>query len=293
MCEQMCAVDVSIEVLHIYRPDSPSRALIRSALREARWVEAIATALDRQGRTWSVCMLIDDTDPRSDADDIEERVCEAWRATGLPLDHAVRETECAMSITRMLERFTGDVEVGLAGALGTAVCPPPVDVVAERRRWLTNGEPTRPSMTRLGTAALSEEPGEADIVPMKAVGSRAHRIHLDVELWSTVGHSQPTWSCSMLAAWWQLLRLGAPHVDQAPLSRPAQGGRPLPLHGRSTLTLLPARMLEVEHAVRTILERVIVPTQWLVDDLNGKPPATAQSHLDRIGYVFTNSSLDK
>jgi hypothetical protein len=288
----VCAIDVSIEVLHIYRPDSSPGVLKRHAEREARWVEAIASALERVGRTWSICMLIDDTDPRCDPEDIEGRFCDAWRATGLPLDHAVRETECAMSIGRMLEQFTGEIGPGLAGALGTSVCPPPIDVVAERRRWLTNGEPSRPSMTRLGAAELTEVPGEANIVPARAASSRTHCIHLDVELWSTVGHSTPVWSCAILAAWWQLLRLGAPHIQHTPLSRPVSGGRKLPLAARSTLTLLPARMLEVEHAVRAILERVIVPGQWLARDVNGKPPSTARDHLDRIGYVFTNSSLD-
>lgn len=289
----MRPVDVSIEVLHIYHPESSPKSLARSAVREARWVEAIISELERQGRTWSVCMLIDDTDPRSDATAVERRFEDAWRTTGLPLDHTVRETECAMSISRMLERFTGEIDIGLAGALGTAVCPPPVDVVAERRQWLTNGEPARPSTTQLGTVALTEEPGEANIVPARTVGSRrSHRIHLDVELWSTVGHSAPIWSCSMLAAWWQLLRLGAPHIERSPLARLAPEGRPVSLHARSTLTLLPARMLEVEHAVRTILQRVVVPTNWLCDDVHGAGPTSSCSHLDRIGYVFTNSSLD-
>lgn len=286
-------IDVSIEVMHIYRTESASEALARHAEREARWVEAITAPLDRDGRSWSICMLVDDTDPRADGDEVEAELRDAWWATGLPLDHLVRETECAASIGRMIERFTGEVELGLAGALGTAVRPPPVDVVAERERWLANGEPGRPTTRRLGAAELNEEPGEAGVFPVRAPGSRAHGIHLDIELWSAVGQGPPVWSCPMLAAWWQLLRLGAPHLDEAPLARPARGARPLPLHGRSTLTLLPSSLLEVEHAVRAILERVAVPASWLPPDVDGEPPATAASHLDRIGYVFTNRSLDR
>jgi hypothetical protein len=285
-------VDVSIEVMHVYRGESTPAGVARRAAREARWVEAIAAALDRRGRGWSVCMLVDDTDPRTDGDEVEERLREAWRATGLPLDHAVRETECSTSIGRMIERFTGEVDVGLAGALGTAVRVPPVDVFAERYRWLANGEPARPATTRLGAAELNEEPGEAGTVPVRVAGSRAHGIHLDVELWSTVGQGAPLWSCPMLAAWWQLLRLGAPHRGGAPLAAPAAGGRPLPLHARSTLTLLPPSLIEVEHAVRAILERVVAPGSWLSAGADGEPAANAAGHLDRIGYVFTNCSLD-
>lgn len=232
------------------------------------------------------------TDPRSDGDELEARLREAWAVTDLPLDHAVRETECAASVGRMVERFAGEVGLGLAGALGTGVRPPPVDALGERERWLSNGEPARPARTRLGPAEINEEPGEAGAVPIRVAGARAHTIHLDVELWSTVGPGAPAWSCPVLAAWWQLLRLGAPHTGGAPLARPAAGGRPLPLHGRSALTLLPGSLIEVEHAVRAILERVVVPTAWLSAGVDGEPAPTSAEHLDRIGYVFTNSGLD-
>jgi hypothetical protein len=289
-------VDVSIEILHVYPTLSTAESLTRQAAREARWVEALTAALDRQGRTWSVCMLIDDTNPRWNPEELEGRLQTAWKTTGLPLDHIVRETDCVSSIGRMLERFTGEVELGLAGALGTAVRLPPVDVVGERRRWLANNEPPRPVTTRLGAAELNEEPGEADILPTRVIGSRGsrtHSIHLDIELWSAIGHGAPVWSCPMLAAWWQLLRLGAPHIHDAPLTSPAAHGRSLAFHARSTITILPPGLLEVEDAVWTILERVVVPTDWLTEDLQGKQASNAASHLDRIGYVFTNSALDE
>jgi hypothetical protein len=285
-------VDVSVEVMHIYRTGWAPGDLALHAGREARWVEMIGDALDRRGLSWSICMLVDDTDPRTPGDELEQRLRDAWSTTGLPLDHVVRETECGVSIGQMISHFTGEVELGLSGTLGTAVRLPPVDVLAERRRWLGNGEPARPASTRLGAAEINEEPGEAGVQPVRVVGSRAHRIHLDVELWSAVGQGSPVWSCPMLAAWWQLLRLGAPHRDGAPLASPASGGRSLPLHARSTLTLLPAALLEVEHAVRAILERVVVPVSWLPPAVDGRPAASAASHLDRIGYVFTNCSLD-
>lgn len=284
-------VDVSIEVMHVYRTEPSANALANHAQREARWVEAITDALDRRGKSWSVCILVDDTDPRSDGDELEERLCDAWLATGLPLDHVVRETECAASIGRMLERFTGEVDLGLAGVMGTAACVPPVDVHAERDRWLTNGESGRPASTRLSAVELNEEPGEAGAVPVRTRSSRAHGIHLDVELWSTVGNGETAWSCPMLAAWWQLLRLGAPHRGEALLAKPATKGRDLSLCGHSSLTLLPPTLLGVEHAVRTILEHVIVPSSWLLPGFGNDDAENSAAHLDRIGYVFANDSL--
>jgi len=284
--------DVSIEVLHIYGAAAAPETVVRHAEREARWVEAIVSALERRGREWSICMLVDDTDPRADGDELETRLRDAWQATGLPLDHAVRETECAASIGKMIERFTGEVDLGLAGALGTAVRPPPVDVLAERERWLANGEPGRPTTTQLSAAEMNEDPGEAGTPPSRISGSRMHGIHLDVELWSPAPGDEPLWSCPVLAAWWQLLRLGAPHVNGAPLSAPVDGGRPVSMHARSTLTVLPSGLLEVEHAVRSILERVVVPPEWLAEGSGGEPAPNAAAHLERIGYVFANDSLD-
>lgn len=284
--------DVSIEVLHIYGTAAAPGAVARHAEREARWVEAIVAALERRGREWSICILVDDSDPRAEGEELEAQLCDAWLATGLPLDHAVRETECAASIHRMIERFAGEVDLNLAGALGTGVRPPPVDVLAERERWLANGEPGRPATTRLGAAEMNEDPGEAGTPPSRVSGSRMHGIHLDVELWSPPAGAERLWSCPALAAWWQLLRLGAPHLDDAPLAAPVAGGRPIPLHARSTLTVLPTGLLEVEHAVRSILERVVVPPEWLPDGIGGDPAPSAAAHLDRIGYVFAGDGLD-
>jgi hypothetical protein len=288
-------VDVSIEVLHVYPAKLTPEMLTRQAAREARCLEMVTGLLDRRGHSWSTCMLVDDTNPRSDAADLETRLLAAWQTTGLPLDHVVRETDCIKSIGLMIERFTGEVDLGLAGALGTAVQPPPIDVVAERRRWLSNAEPARPPTRRLGAVELDEEPGEVDTVTARvsgARGSRMHSIHLDIEMWSVIGQGEPVWSCPVLAAWWQLLRLGAPHTNQIPLASPVAGGRPLTLHARSTLTLLPPTLLEVENAVRAILEHVVVPPDWLADDVNGEPPSNATSHLERIGYIFMNSAFD-
>ena len=44
--------------------------------------------------------------------------------------------------------------------------------------------------------------------------------------------------------------------------------------------------------MRAILERVVVPPEWLPDGIGGDPAPSAAAHLDRIGYVFAGDGLD-
>src|SRR6202023_168737 len=67
--------------------------------------------------------------------------------------------------------------------------------------WLTNGQRS-PGTWRGGGA------GERPLwQPPQESARRRHSIFIDVELWDD-SDGQRTWSCPMLAAAWQLMRLG-------------------------------------------------------------------------------------
>jgi hypothetical protein len=102
-----------------------------------------------------------------------------------------------------------------------------------------------------------------------------HSIFMDVELWDEPG-GERRWSCPMLAAVWQLLRLGLLRADGRAVAAPQDRPDPLPVTWRElppvvrlrpgarpffayrTFSALSTRFLPVEAAVRTILSQVSV-----------------------------------
>ena len=143
--------------------------------------------------------------------------------------------------------------------------------------------------------------------PPRESARRRHSIFVDVELWDEEdGHR--TWSCPMLAAVWQLMRLGLLRDHGRPVVVPQDWPDPLfpdnwddlPAVTRlnrgaaafaayTTLSVLSPRFLPVELAVRTIL------SQFACDGtiLAGASERAARDAMrlpaelvDRIRYVF-------
>jgi hypothetical protein len=157
--------------------------------------------------------------------------------------------------------------------------------------------------------------------PPSQNSAREHSIFLDVELWSD-GETGRRWSCPMLAAVWQLLRLGVlrdqgrrigtpkPIADVEPVEHghtPAGPGRSLPdkwadmppivqlnpdaapFPAYRTLSVMSPEFIEVEHAVRLICSAVM-PDSGAAEAITA---AAEREHLtlpdavvDRIGYIL-------
>jgi hypothetical protein len=130
---------------------------------------------------------------------------------------------------------------------------------------------------------------------------------MDVELWSGP-EDERTWSCAFLASVWQLVRLGLLRdngeavltpKDWDPKEFPAEWDalpavvrlNPLatPFTAYATCSILPARFLPVEHAVRVVLDQVHVEPEVLrqVADRSAKEGVTVPAGVvDRTSYVF-------
>jgi hypothetical protein len=124
-------------------------------------------------------------------------------------------------------------------------------------------------------------------------GKRNHSIFVDVELWKDRADpgageeeilSKRLYSCPFLAAIWQLVRLGLLRKDGAPVLEVTDwdgewreewshfpdivkvnpGAKPF--YAYQSLSIMPQHFLGIEHAVRTIIDHVLLD-QPVVDSL--------------------------
>jgi hypothetical protein len=298
---------LSIEIGHLYLDDlkAGTDRLKQVFVAAAPWAQAAEQAqIDERPRT-STCFLVDDYS--SDLSDVGPaevlpELLSAADEAGVRIDYLARESACA--------RVTGPAgTVSPAQLLVSQLVAEPAPETngarppAVESGWLSNG---------------TRSPGEAEASAMEVelweppaqTAARGHSIFVDVELWNGIGE-QRVWSCPLLAATWQLLRLGLSRQLGEPLVEPVPAPavwpsswsdlpgvlqlnpRAKPFAAYRTMSILTPTFLEVELAVRTILSQVWHDPEvtGLLTDLAGKEgvslPADA---LDRIGYVFAGLS---
>jgi hypothetical protein len=293
---------VSVELGHLYMEDlAGGEAAIRSTFAAvAPWVRAAETpraiGCGKQSVRMSTCFLIDDYFSRfSSPADIIPMVVSAAEREGLRIDYLARESACAQTrdsrpADLVLGRLVTEPVTGTTGGR-----PP----LAETG-WLTNGQ--RSPSTARGEAMSKRGPWR----PPLESARRRHSIFIDVELWDD-HEGLRTWSCPMLAAVWQLVRLGLLRDQGRPVLTPQDWTSPFPdswddlppvtrlnrgasaFTAYTTLSALSPRFLPVELAVRTILSQFA-----------GERPVLAEAEararrdgmqlpaeiVDRIRYVF-------
>lgn len=298
---------VSVELGHLYMEDFASgpEALRSHFRRVSPWARALeqhyAALLDGRTARISTCFLIDDYFTRfsTPAEVIRDLLTTA-EESNLRIDYIARESACANAdgvalAELVLGRLVPEPSPGSNGSR-----PPPHEV-----GWLCNGE-------RSATGEVDEAMGStAPWVPPRQTSARNHSIFADVELWSE-GKDGRLWSCAFLAAVWQLLRLGLLRQDGDPVAQPRPGAitdlpdrwdelppvlqvNPAapPFSAYQTFSVLAARFLPVEDAVRTILSQISVPAavldQVAARSAGERLPVPADV-VDRIGYVFTSGT---
>jgi hypothetical protein len=264
---------VSVEVGHLYMEDllAPDADLGAHFAHLAPWVDpdrlAAVARVSRHRLRASTCLLVDDYfgAPQPPATVIG-RLLSAARDCGLDIDYVARESACArageISLAAQVES-----EIVVDPPFGTTGTRPP----PRESGWLSNGERTPP----VGVpAAMAKAIGWR---PPRENGARRHSVFVDVELWDASPPQERVWSCPMLAAVWQLLRLGlirvngeravapvlldvedlpADWADLPPVVQVRESAAPFAAY--RALSVLDARFFPVEHAVRTILAQVNV-----------------------------------
>jgi len=258
---------LSVELDHLYMEDFLlGKDHLRKRIRQiAPWFRTAITAFtDRHPNDRprvSTCFLVDDYFSDLIAPgELVPQLKEAAAEEGLRIDYLARESACAVADGIELAQLVAGrlISVPVQGTNGSR--PPTAE-----SGWLSNGQrtPSEPA------AALHPRPWQ----PPVEAEAKTHSIFLDVELWDE-RDGKRLWSCPMLAAVWQLLRLGLLRdhgrtvIQPRPLPRelPADwtamppvvqlNPEATPFHGYRTLSLLDDRFLSIEHAVRVILNQV-------------------------------------
>ena len=296
---------LSIEVGHLYAEDFDRGSThLRTLFERVRpWLEALrAASLPGQSPKprISTCFLVDDYFGRlgSPAEVLPGLLATA-DAAAVPIDYLARESACAGG------RGAPVVEL----VVGRIVADPPPETNGYRPPphevgWLSNGQrsPNSDSPEALRSAGRWQPPRE---------NSKAnHSVFVDVELWSEGQDGHRTWSCPLLAAVWQLLRLGLlrnqgqPVIEPVPRSQLPERlpdrwaelpeviqltSRAAPFSAYRTASVLPTRFLPVELAVRTILSQVAVDpavNALVAARSRGERVEIPPEVVDRISYVF-------
>jgi hypothetical protein len=299
---------LSIELGHLYLEDlQAGPARIRELLRlVGPWAQAARemceAALGQRARI-STCFLLDDYfTPEVPPSRVIPLVLEAATAAGVQIDYLARESGCATADGIPLARLVEDLLIDEPPQGATGGRPP-----VRESGWLCNGERSPVG----GSPEATEEIGWRRPAESAA---KLHSIFVDVELWDELPDGTRRWSCPMLAAVWQLLRLGVlryrgePVATPVPWSPPAQWAelsswsqlpaimqlteQPAPFAAYRSYSVLPRRFMPTENAVRVILSQVSVERQ-VVDQLLARarseqlvlPPET----VGRIEYAFVGN----
>jgi hypothetical protein len=290
---------LSVELGHLYFEEFAAgpEALAAQLRRVAQWAEpAMRNDLPDNARV-STCFLIDDYfNPFASPAEVLPMLLHAADEVGLRIDYVAREASCAYADGVPLAGLVADRLTAVPPPATNGSRPPPLDI-----GWLSNGE-------RSPVAGHGEAMRRTAWAPPVEIDARNHSVFVDVELWNEPNGTR-TWSCPFLAAVWQLLRLGMIRDVGANVVRPRvwDGGFPdrwadlppiiqlnrtaKPFCAYRTMSLLPARFIQVENAVRVILSQVAVNPAVLdqTAERAGRDNIEFSPELiDRVGYVFFN-----
>jgi hypothetical protein len=299
---------VSVELGHLYPEDwAGGRRSLATALEDAvPWARAAKDAVRVTGHRprVSTCFLVDDYfGDLPGPDQLVPDLLSVATELGITIDYLAREAACAEA-----DGPGGRVSPATLLVAQLVEEPPPPGTgerpAAVESGWLCNGARSPSQQSR---QALDTPPAWA---PPRQSAARRHSIFVDVQLWDDVNGVR-TWSCPLLAATWQSLRLGllrdrgvAPvSPEPAPSRWPDNWSRipPVvrlqdradPFSAYTTLSVLSPRFLPVELAVRTILGQVQqdpAVTKQIRARADGEEFALPLEVLDRIHYAFTTFS---
>jgi hypothetical protein len=307
---------LSVELGHFYAPDlrQSEDFFIDHFRRIGVWYAAARTAYQnvapKGSPRISTCVLVDDYFGKLEPPAVlVHKLLTAAQKAGVEIDYLARESGCAAPVPAGSDPDapeTGLTPADLVEARlvqdppqGTTGARPPV----RQTGWLCNGQrsPETTKQEAMKPAPKWSPPSENATVN--------HSIFADIELW-TDGADGRRWSCAMLAAVWQLLRLGmlrdngrhvaSPHPLPAELPDTWRAlpmilkvnERAAPFSAYRAMTICAPLFQPVENAVRTILQQVAVDPAVTaqISERAAKEEITLPLEVvDRIEYLFVDT----
>lgn len=296
---------LSVEVGHLYLEDllaGPER-LNEHFAEVAAWLRTAEESVKAPKPRISTCFLIDDyfSTDLGDPGEVIGMVTSAAAQAGVRIDYLARESACAH-----LHGPAGHHSPAQQ-LVDSLVVEPPAQTTGGRppvtqSGWLSNGR----------RSPVDGEGAAMNVItwnPPEQTTARGHSVFVDVELWKDEGQER-RWSCALLAAAWQWLRLGLPRFRGLPLTEPEAvpqrwpdhwaglpglmrlNDRATPFPAYRTLTVMSSRFLLVEAAVRTVLSQVWPDPEVAELIRAGAAHESLQlpaDPLSRIGYVLLGS----
>ncbi|WP_433660590.1 SCO2522 family protein [Nocardia sp. CA-128927] len=314
---------LSIETGHFYMKnltngdDETIRAnFLRVAKLVDLYTEAAKSDFGESARV-STCFLIDDYfGPSTDPTEVLEKVLGIAKRCGLRIDYLAREAGCWETPLYVEGVLTGQ-QIKLAEMIASSIVAEPVQPTTGGRPpdvesgWLCNG-------SRSSEHDSDQAMQVAEYRHPKELGSREHSIFLDVELWKKRigedGEEHTRWSCPFLASIWQLLRLGMVRYEGRAVVEPQPPGagwprtwwempsvvqlnpNAAPFAAYQALSILPQSYLKIEHAVRTILDHIVIDQEVLAKTVK----RGADEHItiprevtQRLSHVFVDEVVKR
>jgi hypothetical protein len=290
---------LSVEVGHLYHDDlAGDDDELRARFAEvAPWLATATAARPGKRLRVSTCLLLDDYSGPvpSPPGELIPRLLRAAGAAGVRIDYLAREAACA--------GFGGTSPARLA--LARVVDEPPREHNGGRpptteTGWLANGTRAVPAGE---AAAFSGRPGWQPPVESAAA---PHSVFVDVQLWDGP-ETDRRYSCAMLAATWQLLRLGVLRDHGKLVARPVPVPPQWPARWEllppliqlapdaagfaayRTLTIMSPRFLPTEAAVRTVLGQIqaeAAVAELVAERARGERVRLPADLVGRVNYVF-------
>jgi hypothetical protein len=295
---------LSIELGHLYMEDlvaGPER--VRELFAQVRpWAQAAQQrcrdAFGPKARI-STCFLLDDYfSPDLDPSEIVPMVLQAANEADLRIDYLARESGCAEADGIPLAELVQDMLIDEPPPGATGGRP-----LLRETGWLCNGQRSPVGGSAEATERIGWRPPAQNV-------ANPHSIFIDVQLWDEPDRIR-RWSCPMLAAVWQLLRLGVLRHLGEPVAVPVRWSPPAPsswallpavmqltddaapFSAYRTYSALPHRFMTNEGAgVRAILTQVSVDdevTAQLLARARGEQLALPLEITDRIEYTFVGA----
>ncbi len=261
----------------------------------------------------STCFLIDDYfTPYTDPTEILGKILGIADECGLQIDYLAREAGC-WETPNYIDGQPAEPSIKLAEMIASRIVAEPIEHTTGKRPpdvdsgWLCNGRRSSDSDPSQAMQVAAEYRSSEEF------GRREHSIFLDVELWKKRigkdGEIHTHWSCPFLASIWQLLRLGMVRNEGRAVVEPQPRGdrwpdrwwempsvvqlnpNAQPFAAYQALSILPQSYLKIEHAVRTILDHVVIDQEVVTQTVERGATegiTIPREITQRLSHVFLN-----